>query len=104
MIIPEGMRYQKNREAICQDIPLGTYWASVLLDGNEAYQEEQQRIKNRQRDVARSADYEVRQWQTDINYVVMQLLPLYRIWGRVLIESGFRPDLSTAFVPRQQRR
>ena len=104
MITPAGMHYANNREAICQDVPLATYWASVIDDGSDAYQEEQLRIKNRQKDVARSADYGVRQWQTDKNYVVMQLLPLYRIWGMVLIESGFSPDLSTAFVPRPQSR
>ena len=99
-ISSKGMQFPKDREAFIKDRPLATFWASVMVGGSEAYEEEQRRIKNVQREAQRHNDSESLESVIDITYAVRKLLPLYRVWGQVLIDSGLAPDIRMAFNRR----
>ena len=97
-ISPAGMRFPKDRENFIKDRALATYWACVLAGGSVAYEEEQQRIKNVQKEAGRHSDQESREIIIDITYAVRRLLKMYREWGNFLIANGLALDISTAFI------
>ena len=65
------------RETLLADRPLAAYWLSVSQAGGESWNEERERI--------RSAGS------------IRKLLPVWRAWGQMLLDSGAIDGLDTAF-------
>lgn len=90
---PRGViRHQKHRDMLLADTALAVYWASVVLGGEAAWDEERQRNRDYQR---QSGDWKCR---VSPAYVIRDLLPTYRAWGRMLIEGGVAPGMAGALM------
>lgn len=75
-----------DRARLATDPALNAFWQSVAQGGPEAWTEERLRIKAVEEEALQSADPEERMLGLDVN-AVRSLLPIYRVWGRMLLDA-----------------
>jgi hypothetical protein len=75
---PRGKLRTPERIKLLTDKPLAAYWASVAAAGDEGWREEKNRIAGQQG-------------------CIRSLLPLWRSWGSILLESGAVEDVDDVF-------
>ncbi|WP_395452495.1 hypothetical protein ACHMW5_04195 [Azospirillum melinis] len=83
------------REAIEADEELTAYLRSVAVEGDDAWEEEVERVRRQQMRRWRTARREGRKPQAAPGpslMAILDLLPTWREWGRMLIDAGQAPQ------------
>lgn len=94
-MLPEPTRAAAVRERalLFSDAPLAAFWTSVARGGREAWAEERERIRMTRMERVAGMPVEFRR-DVSTSGAIRSLLPLYRMWGRVLIDANAAPDIS----------
>lgn len=80
------------RALLFSDLPLAAYWMSVARGGRDGWDEEGTRIRRTKARQTQNMAPELRRDVSDLG-AIRSLLPLYRSWGRVLLEADAVPDI-----------
>lgn len=88
---------QKVIDTIGEDRELTAYFRSVAVEGEDAWQEEVQRLRRhqarRRRWLERRTGYRIEGTAELSVIAITDLLPTWREWGRMLIDAGAAPGM-----------
>lgn len=87
-----GAAALRARALLFSDLPLAAYWMSVAQGGQDAWDEEKMRTRRTKARQTQGMAAELRRDVSDLG-AIRSLLPLYRSWGRVLLEADALPDI-----------
>ena len=97
---PRGtIMFDHQRKQLSSDMPLASYWASVIEGGDGAWQEEAGRIRQAHCQLMRGLDQLTGMSGFSDVGAIKSLLVFWRAWGQLLIDSGYQPDLDKLFQP-----